>query len=257
MQKTSINELNELDELQILDIKPWFEENRQILSNYIKDNFSGNIKILEAGCGQGWELDLKGVDYELTGIDLSEDALKIRKEQKKDLDEIIVGDLQTVDIKPESYDLIYSAYVLEHIEGAEKVLDNFFQWLKPKGVLILKIPDGDTIYGFATKYSPFWLHVFYKKYIAGHPNAGKPGHDPFPTFYDRVVSRRGMQEYCRRHGLKIKMEYSFALKNPQEIFNFHALAPIGSFIYQAIGLLSFGKLVSNRTDLVYVIEKPE
>lgn len=205
-------EMTVTDEIQILDITPWSEENSKILSNYIIENFSTKIQILEAGCGQGWGLNLEGLEYELTGLDLSEEALNIRKNKQKDLDKFIGGDLQTIELEKNYYDVIYSSYVLEHIDGAEQVLDKFFQWLKPKGVLMLRIPDAETVYGFGSKYSPFWVHVFYYKYIQGNPNAGKPGYATFPVFYDSVISRRGMQEYCRKRGLPIKIQYSYAEK---------------------------------------------
>lgn len=240
--------------MEILDIRPWSDENCQILSNYIKDNFSGNLQILEAGCGQAWALNLDGLKYEITGVDLSEEALNIRKNQQKDLDKIIVGDLRTVEIESNYYDVIYSSYVLEHIDGAEQVLDNFFTWLKPKGVLILRIPDAETVYGFVSKQSPFWVHVFYKKYIQGKPNAGKPGYDPFPAFFDPVVSSSGLQEYCSKHNLPIKIAYSYAVTNPEIMFQ--AFPILGKFIYKMIGVLSFGKLASDRNDIVFIIEKP-
>jgi len=239
--------------MEILDIRPWSDENRQILSNYIKENFSGNIQILEAGCGQAWDLNLDGLEYEITGVDLSEDALKLRKNQQNDLDKIIVGDLRTVELGKDNYDVIYSSYVLEHIDGAEQVLDNFFQWLKPKGVLILRIPDAETVYGFLSKQSPFWLHVFYKKYIQGKPHAGEPGYDPFPAFFDPVVSSSGMQKYCLKHNLPIKIAYSYAVTHPEIMFQ--SFPNLGKFVYKMIGILSFGKLASNRNDIVFVIEK--
>lgn len=240
-----------MNELQVLDLEPRSVEDSLLVSNYIKKKFSGEIKILEAGCGRRWELDLKGVKYELTGLDLSQEAVEIRKNQLNDLDKTIIGDIRTIHLKDGEYDVIYSSYVLEHVKGAEKALDNFFRWLKPKGILVLRIPDSSTAYGFMSKYSPFWVHVFYKKYIAGDANAGKPGHDPFPTFYDSVISRNGIHAYCQRHGLKIRMEYSYTIKKSKPFY------PIGYFALKIIGVISFGKLASNRGDLVYIIEKSE
>lgn len=240
-----------MNELQVLDMEPRSVEDSLLVSNYIKNNFSGAIKILEAGCGRRWELDLNGVNYELTGLDLSQEAVEIRKNQLNDLDKIIIGDIRTIQLKEAEYDVIYSSYVLEHVEDAQKALDNFFIWLKPKGILILRIPDSSTAYGFLSKYSPFWFHVFYKKYIAGDANAGKPGHDPFPTFYDSVISRKGIHNYCQRHGLKIRMEYSYTIKKSKPFY------PIGYFALKILGVISLGQLASNRSDLVYIIEKPE
>jgi SAM-dependent methyltransferase len=240
-----------MNELQVLDMEPRSVEDSLLVSDYIKKKFAGEIKILEAGCGRRWELDLKDVKYELTGLDLSQEAVEIRKNQLNDLDKTLIGDIRTIQLKDGEYDVIYSSYVLEHVKGAEKALDNFFRWLKPKGILILRIPDSSTAYGFLSKYSPFWFHVFYKKYIAGDANAGKPGHDPFPTFYDSVISRKGIHTYCQRHGLKIRMEYSYTIKKSKPFY------PIGYFALKILGVISFGKLTSNRGDLVYVIEKPE
>lgn len=240
-----------MNELQVLDMEPRSVEDSLLVSNYIKNFFSGKIKILEAGCGRRWELDLNGVKYELTGLDLSQEAVEIRKNQLNDLDKAIIGDIRTIQLKDCEYDVIYSSYVLEHVKGAEKALDNFFRWLKPKGILVLRIPDSNTAYGFLSKYSPFWFHVFYKKYIAGDANAGKPGHDPFPTFYDSVISRSGIHTYCQRHSLKIRMEYSYTIKKSKPFY------PIGYFALKILGVISFGKLASDRGDLVYVIEKPE
>ncbi len=97
------------------------------------------LSILEAGCGRQWPLHIIS-KYKLTGIDLDPDALKTRVTTIGDLDEAIVGDLLIHDFPSESFDLIYNAYVLEHINGAEKVLANFTRWLKPGGLLLLQIP---------------------------------------------------------------------------------------------------------------------
>src|SRR5690606_33965359 len=131
--------------------------------------------ILEAGCGNSWQLKLPGVKYVLTGVDLNEDALRIRKCERKDLDGVIHGDLRTVALDADQYDVIYNSFVLEHVQQAEHVLSNFCRWLKPGGILILRIPDPKSVYGFLSRLTPFWFHVFYKRFIAGIKTAGKPG----------------------------------------------------------------------------------
>src|SRR5688572_850169 len=150
---------------------------KQMLERYIRENAAknGSLNILEAGCGQTWALNLQGVNYHLTGVDVDRAALEIRKHKTKDLDEIVEGDLCTVDLRENQYDVIYNSYVLEHIDGAETVMKNFLRWLKPGGIMILRFPDRQTAYGFMTRFSPFWFHVFFKKVLMGDPNAGKPG----------------------------------------------------------------------------------
>jgi 2-polyprenyl-3-methyl-5-hydroxy-6-metoxy-1,4-benzoquinol methylase len=121
----------------------------------------GVVRILEAGCGRRWNLDLAGVDFHVTGIDLSAESMRTRLEEAGDLDEAIVGDLRAVSLTPRSYDVVFSSFVLEHVEGAEAVLDRLVPAIRPGGLLLLRIPDRDSVYGFVTRHSPHWLRVQY------------------------------------------------------------------------------------------------
>ena len=98
-----------------------------IVENAIKQAMRSDrkLEILEAGCGQKWQIDLGNIAYTLTGVDLDEAALKIRKDVYADLDEAVTGDLRTLDFEGRQFDVIYNAYVLEHASGAEKIMENF------------------------------------------------------------------------------------------------------------------------------------
>jgi SAM-dependent methyltransferase len=209
------------------------------------------LSILEAGCGAAWQLQLQGVRYVLTGVDVNQDALIIRQRDRGDLDVGILGDLRTVSLEDERYDAIYNSFVLEHIENAQRVLDNFSRWLKPGGILILRIPDRHSVYGFLSRVTPFWIHVFYKRYIGGSKTAGKPGHDPFPTIYDAIVSREGIRRWCAARGMTIKEEFgwNYPLARPG-VASFAAKSVI-----HALRVLSLGRLAGNHINLTYVIEK--
>jgi len=234
-------------------LSSWKEE-QDAMANHIKQKVDRNcaLNILEAGCGVGWGFDLEGVQYTLTGVDIDKNALDIRKNRQRDLDIAILGDLRTVTLKESEYDVIYSSYVLEHVDGAEGVLKNFVRWLKSGGTMILRIPNGDSAWCFLVRITPFWFHILYKKYIEGNKNAGKPGHAPFPTFYDKVVSRSGIYEFCEKHGLVIKAEYSAGHgRKSRQIFGF-----LSSLLVRIVHLASFGRLSVEYACLIYVIEKP-
>lgn len=168
----------------------------------------GQIRILEAGCGRQWSLDLAGVSFHITGIDLNADAMRMRIAETGDLDTAIVGDLRVTSLPAGSYDIVFSSFVLEHIAGAEQVLDRLIPAIRPGGLLLLRIPDRDSVYGFITRHSPYWLRVQYKRRIKGAKRAGTAGRGPFPPVYDRVVSWRGITAYCRKHNLEIVDAYS-------------------------------------------------
>jgi SAM-dependent methyltransferase len=211
------------------------------------------MEVLEAGCGQAWYIKMPGIQYRLTGVDLDAEAMLIRKNQHNDLDEAIVGDLRTVELPASQYDVIYNAFVLEHVENAEQVLDNFFRWLKPGGIVAIRIPDGNSAYGFLTRMTPHWFHILFYRVIRGEKNAGKPGYAPYPTVYDRVVSTKGLYEYCDRHGYRVlaarsAMYFFGELGQPK---NF-----ILSSVLKIVSFFSLGKLSPDYINATFILQKP-
>ena len=227
-----------------------------LLKTYIQQKGCNRpLKILEAGCGKSWPIKLDGISYEIVGIDIDQDGLELRQRTVDDLDKYINGDLRYIYMEDNQYDVIYNSFVLEHIDGAEKVLDNFNRWLKHSGILILKIPDRDSIFGLITRLTPFWFHVIYKKIIMGHQDAGKPGYGPFPTYYDKVVSRKGIHEFCRQNNFLIKEEFGRGFgyyKNPKT----RGFKAILQYSFMKIAsIVSFGKLSGDYTSLLFILEK--
>ena len=223
-----------------------------LLKKYITEKAKDGteLQILEAGCGRYWPLNINGIQYKLTGVDLDKKALNHRREKFNDLSEIIIGDLRSINLEKNKYDVIYNSFVLEHIDNAETVLKNFIKWLKPGGLLILRIPDRYTVYGFIARFTPFWFHVFYKKYIRSNKNAGKPGFGPYPTYYKPVISRAGIKKFCERNNLMVKEEYGhrYYIKKQTVIQKWIIL------LVRSLNLLSFGKLAWEHVDLTYIIK---
>ena len=139
---------------------PSSDQNDRLIERWIKQKAVPGrpLDILEAGCGQAWWLDLRPVPYVLCGVDVDRKALEIRKFEKGDLHEIIEGDLRTVNLAPERFDVIYCSFVLEHVDEADVVLENFARWLKPGGLLIVRVPDPHSVRGFVTRITPHWFH---------------------------------------------------------------------------------------------------
>jgi len=202
----------------------------------------GPLRILEAGCGRHWGLKL-AVPYSLTGIDLDRDALA----QRTDLSRAIVGDLRSADFPPRSFDVVYCAFVLEHVKGAEQVLERFLSWLAPGGLLVIKVPDRDSAYGFLARVTPFWMHVLTYRWLFGYREAATPGHGPYPTEYDPVISERGLTRFCAAHGLgepKVRRLCSYGGRR---------LITAGAFLVSA---LSAGRLAWRHNNLLLVTRAP-
>jgi len=230
-----------------------YREAIQLMEQWVRAKSRGApLAILEAGCGTTWPLKLDGIPYAVTGVDLDQNALELRRRSARQQERLLQGDLRTRALfGSEQFDVIYNSFVLEHVDGAQEVLDNFLEWLKPGGILILRVPDRDSVYGFLARSTPFWLHVLIKKYAYNFPNAGKPGYDPFPTFYDRVISRRGLHEYCRKRGCVVAAEAGSGNYLPKHPL----LRLISRGLVIAVSLASLGRLEWRHSNLTLLIEK--
>lgn len=212
---------------------------------------TGQIRILEAGCGQRWPIDLADTPHRITGVDLDPEALRIRTQQVGDLDESIHGDLRTVQLPVEAFDVAYCSFVLEHVDGAERVLSALHRCLRPGGVLIIKVPDGDSVYGWVVKHSPHSVHIWYHRHVGGNPRAGEPGHAPYPTVYDPVVSLSGLYAWAKDHGMVISDAYCSNLY----LSRLGSLKPVAQLTISLISALSRGKLSATHNNIGVVMTK--
>jgi SAM-dependent methyltransferase len=222
----------------------------QVMSREIRSmkDPSKRLEILEAGCGPRWYLDIGDGGHVLTGIDLDPEALRVRRDETKDLHEAVVGDLRTADFGHRTFDVIFSSFVLEHVPGAQQVLENFNRWVKPGGLIIIMIPDPYSAHGFTARMTPHWIHLLYYRLIRGQKNAGKPGYGPYPVTYDKAVSREGIRAFCAENGLVLAAEYGMladTLKNR-----------LVQAYMKTLQVLSLGRLSSDHSDIIFIIRKP-
>jgi hypothetical protein len=148
--------------------------------------------------------------------------------------------------------MVYSSYVLEHIKDADVLMDRMLDWVRPGGLLAIKIPIRESAFGLVTRLSPFRVHVLYHKHILGLPNAGKPGYSPYPTYYNPVVSLAGMQQYADKNGLEI----IFASGTDFPISR-NSLVQLASKAFcGAISILSLGRVIGSFSGLVLLLQKP-
>jgi SAM-dependent methyltransferase len=231
-----------------------YREEMVLLETYLRQQVRPGevLQILEAGCGREWYFRMEGILYELTGVDVDAAALDARRQYRQDLSHSIVADLRTATLKPNSYDIIYHAFVLEHVQGAAQVLDNFVKWLRPGGILIVRVPDRHSVHGFLTRLAPHWAHILYYRWAWQLKDAGKPGFAPYPTIYDEIVSAAGLRDFCVEQGLIIKEEIGVgSYRRGHGIIRI--LTP---FLAKLISAISLGRIHSDYVDFTIVAEKP-
>lgn len=110
-------------------------------------NQPGSIKALDAGSGFGqysWWLAGKFKRWQITGVDVKneqvDDCNAFFRKTKRNNAVFEVGDLTTFK-NPDSYDLILSVDVMEHIEDDNAVFRNFCSSLKKGGMLLISTPS--------------------------------------------------------------------------------------------------------------------
>lgn len=199
-----------------------------------------------------WTWDLSDLEFRLTGVDTDAAALAERQATVGDLDVAVCADLRTFELDSGSFDIVHSAYVLEHIAGAEQVLLRMLDALRPGGLMVVRIPDGNSVYGFITRRTPHRLHVTYKRRVRKKNLAGTAGHGPYPVVYDEVISLCGLQKWAQNHGLETVDLFG---DNSHTQF-FGRLEPVCNVALKGIASLSIGRLTARYSNLIAVFRKP-
>lgn len=128
--------------------------------------YSSNVNsILDLGCGEGSRLDYIAGQNNGFGIDISKKAIELAKKTYPQL-KFFIGNLESLQFPNNKFGLVYSAYVLEHLEHPEKVIREALRVLKRNGVLIFVAPN----YGSPNRASPVYTKSRILKLLTGFWN---------------------------------------------------------------------------------------
>ncbi len=123
----------------------WYVRSRQdllkrIIYKYFKNKLKKRkLRILDLGCGTGFNLYMLREFGEVYGIDISEEALKICK--KNGFKNVKLGDAHNLDCFGDNFfDLVIAVELFEHLEDDLKALAEVRRVLKKDGLLIGTTP---------------------------------------------------------------------------------------------------------------------
>jgi ubiquinone/menaquinone biosynthesis C-methylase UbiE len=125
-------------------IEKYQERIRQLEWDAIFQYIPKNAQFLDVGCGAGYSLmkaknqlncDIKGIDPEPGAHGVG----RYTSEEWKSLP-IIQGSAENLPYEDNSFDVVYSSHVLEHVNSEQQALDEMKRVLKPGGVLIIGMP---------------------------------------------------------------------------------------------------------------------
>jgi SAM-dependent methyltransferase len=203
------------------------------------------IRVLEAGCGSMTHIHFSE-KAQVTGIDISEKQLL----RNQDIDERIVGDIQVYNFQPASFDIIICWNVLEHVQNPLAALSRFEKALKQDGIIILGLPNGLSIKGLITKYTPHVFHVWAYKHLFGIVNAGIDDNAPFKAVLSFTILPTAIRNFAFEHGLRIVYFASYDSE-----FYIQKLNAFFRFIKEPIKFLSLNRL--GDSDFVIALQKAQ
>lgn len=148
---------------------------RTLYRELIREQGMPGDRVLDAGCGRYLEFSKEfSSDVQVVGIDL-ETALDTHNEH---CPYGLCGDLERLPFPCNSFDLVISRSVIEHLKNPIGVFQEFHRVLKPGGKVIFSTPNKYDYVSVIARLTPYWVHRALVSKILKVPEA-----DVFPTFY--------------------------------------------------------------------------
>jgi len=152
------------------------------------------VDVLEAGGGATSRVEFEHPKH-VTVIDASEAQLQ----RNKAPDRKICADLHSVELDPESFDVVVCYEVIEHLQDPEFVLRNLASALRPGGIMVLAAPNRRSLEGVITRTTPHWFHILVYRSVFKNKQAGIPGYAPFPTVHHPIIEPRRIVQFAKEN----------------------------------------------------------
>ena len=181
---------------------PEWDESMVYLSKKLKDYLSGNGNLLDIGCGNGNYLvdeNRKKIRW-ATGIDVDKNSVK----KNKCLDEIAIGNIEKLPFKNNSFDIVTSLWVLEHIKNPEEAVREVNRVLKPNGIFIFVTPN----FNYLPLRIMKWLNLLNVNPILNKVLYGREEKDIFKTYY-RANSAERIRNLVKNYFRIVELRTNF------------------------------------------------
>src|SRR5438128_11089024 len=117
-------------------INEWKQRRHEMVLSFVKAVATNRPSILDVGCGPGWYTANLSAFGQVTGIDLSEEAIRMAKSRFPHIT-FVAGNIYQHSLPPGHFDLVVSQEVIDHVEDSVSFVERVADLLKPGGHLIL------------------------------------------------------------------------------------------------------------------------
>lgn len=221
--------------------KPDWTDSMTIFRNIIDDFSNENTKILDIGCGHGDFLKkIHDKTQESYGIDPDEDALNKNNfiKHKK------VADACSLPFENNFFDLIVSAWVLEHISDPLSAFKEINRVLKPGGKVVFLTPNALNYNVWLIRIIPERFHDYFTKKLYNRKE-----NDTYPKKY-KVNTPNKIEKILSESGLN---KSEIIINGDPSYISFNAPTFFFAKILESILDLSF--LKSAKVHLIGVFNK--
>lgn len=213
----------------------------ELYADLVRQQLTPTAKVLDLGCGRGGLVEQLGLpNKQVVGVDpdfasLAEHRLAIDTVQSLS---------DALPFAPNSFDVIFSSWVMEHLERPLFTFNALFHSLKPGGVYIFITPNQqhplakiNQLFGSLGKMQGWFVETLYKR----------KEDDTFPTFY-KANSQRQLETLCERSDLQINSLYYVA--DPTYL-------AFSNLLYKASCFLEKSLPNHRKIHLVGLLQKPQ
>lgn len=175
------------------ELKPGWKDSQTLYRELLEGMICPDIRVLDIGCGHSEFLTKAYSQSNHTyGVDLDASAL-----QKNTLiQNKFVASGENLPFDDNFFDLVVSAWVLEHVEDPEKFFREVHRVLKPEGKVIFLTPNTWNYNVWIIRAIPNRLHDFLTRRLYGREEG-----DTFPVRY-RINSARRIRRLLPALGFK-------------------------------------------------------
>jgi len=188
----------------------------------ILEHIKPSDMVLDLGAGRGFvpQMNIRGQVARVCGLDPTEQVLT-----NPYLDEAKTGSADAIPWPSNTFDVIFSNNVLEHLPDPLAVLKEVRRTLKPGGIFLAKTPNRFHYVALASALTPHWFHQFFLRH---HQTDSS---DVFPTCY-RANSLSRLKSLAADAGLEVG--FLDTMEGRPEYLRFSAISYLLGIIYERI-----------------------
>jgi SAM-dependent methyltransferase len=224
---------------------PEFEQNwdDRLFRSRILRELKKEDTILDLGAGAGIvpQMNFRGLAGRVCGVDLDP-----RVTQNPFLDEGVRTAGENLPYPDETFELVFSDNVLEHLQTPERIFNEVSRVLKPGGRFLVKTPNRSHYVPLIARLTPLGLH----KYV--NQLRGRKTEDTFPTCY-KVNTPQDVARYATLAGLRL--EEAQLVEGRPEYLRLSAPTYLAGVAYERL-VNRAASLAKYRVLLIAVMSKP-